>query len=266
MPPITILTDSAAEFIHKTFPGDDMVKVIPLTVCDNPGEDEYRLQPASDHDIQVLLQTECQHAGHVIAILSSGSLSGLPNQILRLIKASSVSPLLVMIDTASIGLGTGFLVEKAARMAVDGKSWSIIEQTIREDRSTLYTTVILPDIHPLVPVGLVDQAQANAASILGIQSIFSMEDGLPTPLGKVRSRRAAYEYLVEFIDEFERFNLIGIVHEGNADSNDLQVIKDHLNEYFPGTILQQFSTNFAWKTIFGPHSFGMVIISNEDNR
>lgn len=266
MPPITILTDSAAEFVHKTYTGDDLVKVIPLSVCENPGEDEYRLQPASDHEIQVLLQKECQNAGHVIAILSSGSLSGLPNQILRLIKASSVSPTLVMIDTASIGLGTGFLVEKAARLAMDGMNWSLIEQTIREDCSMLYTTAILPDIHPLVPVGLVDQAQANAASILGIQSIFSMEEGLPTPLGKVRNRRSAYEYLVEFIDEFERFHLIAIVHEGNADSNDLQVIKDHLNEFFPGTVLQQFSTNTAWKTIFGAHSYGMVIISNEDNR
>ena len=266
MPSITILTDSAAEFIHKTFPGDDLVRVIPLSVCDNPGENEYRLQPASDHEIQVYLQKECQNAGHVIAILSSGSLSGLPGQILRLIKASSVSPTLVMIDTASIGLGTGFMVEKAARMAAEGKVWSHIEQTIREDCSMLYTTAILPDIHPLVPIGLVDEAQANAASILGILSIFSMEEGLPTPLGKVRSRRAAYEYLVEFIDEFERFHLIAITHEGNAESGDLQVIRDHLNEFFPGTTLQLFTTNSAWKTIFGPHSFGMVIISNEDNR
>jgi DegV family protein with EDD domain len=266
MPPVTILTDSAAEFIHKSFAGDDLVKVIPLTVTENPGVDDYRLQPAPDQEIQALLQKECQNAGHVIAILSSGALSGLPNQILRLIKASSVSPLLVMIDTASIGLGTGFLVEKAARLAQEGSAWTVIEQAIREDCSSLYTTAILPDIHPLVPVGLVDQAQANAASILGIQSIFSMEEGLPTPLGKVRSRRAAYEYLVEFIDEFERFHLIAIVHEGNADSNDLQVIKDHLAEFFPGTVLQQFPTNAAWKTIFGSHSYGMVIISNENNR
>ena len=250
MPPITILTDSAAEFIHKSFPGDALVKVIPLSVADASSQADYRLVSASDLEIQILLQQECQNAGHVIAILTSGALSGLPNQILRLIKASSVSPLLVMIDTNSIGLGTGFLVEKAAQLAADGVVWSQIEQTIREDCSSLYTTAVLPDIHSLVPIGLVDEAQANAASILGILSIFSMEEGIPTPLGKVRSRRAAYEYMVEFIDEFEKFHLIAIVHEGNADSNDVQVIKDHLNEFFPDAILQLFPTNQAWKTIF----------------
>ncbi len=181
-------------------------------------------------------------------------------------KVSSAAPRLVVIDSLSIGLGTGFVVEKAAAMAAAGKSCTEIEQTIRECCTTLYTAVILPDLTSLVPIGLVDAAQANAASILGIQSIFSMEEGLPTPLVKVRSRRAAYEYLVEFIDEFEKFNLIAGIQDSHTEQADLQIITDHLNEFYPGMVLRSFSPNPAWKTIFGEHSYGLIIVSNEDSR
>jgi fatty acid-binding protein DegV len=265
MPSITILTDSAAQFTHSNFPGKDLIQVIPLVASEKSSQDDYRLAAFSDQEIQVLLQQAGQISGHVIAILSSGFLSALPNQILRLIKAASVPPRLVVIDSLSIGIGTGFLVEKAAGMAADDKTCSQIEQTIREDCTTLYSAIVMPDLHSLVPIGLVDAAQANAASVLGIQSMFSLEDGLPSPLGKVRTRRAAYEYLVEFIDEFERFHLIALMQDGNTESNDLQVIHDHLDEFYPGSVLQIFSPNSAWKTIFGDHSYGLVIVSNEEN-
>jgi DegV family protein with EDD domain len=265
MPPITILTDSAAQFVHPAFPGKELVQVIPLIPTAISRQDEFRLAAMSDQEIQVILKEVSESSAHVIAILSSGYLSALPNQIYRLLKDSSAAPRLVVIDSLSTGIGTGYLVEKAAELAVTGKSHSDVEQSIREYCTTIYTAVILPDLASLVPIGLVDTAQANAASILGIQSVFSMEEGLPTPLVKVRTRRSAYEYLVEFIDEFEKFNLIAAVHDSASDTGDLQIITDHLNEFFPGMTVQSFPPNSAWKTIFGENSYGLVIVSNEEN-
>jgi fatty acid-binding protein DegV len=265
MPPITILTDSAAQFVHPTFPGKELVQVIPLIPAAVSQQDGFRLTAAADQEIQILLKETSQTSDSVLAILTSGYLSALPSQILRLLKNSSAAPRMVVIDSLSTGIGTGFLVEKAAGMAVDGKSRTEIDQTIRESCCAVYTTIILPDLATLVPIGLVDAAQANAASILGIQSIFSLEDGLPTPLVKVRTRRSAYEYLMEFIDEFEKFHLIAAVQDSNTESSDLQIITDHLDEFFPGMVLKSFFPNAAWKTIFGDHSYGLVIVSNEEN-
>ncbi|GAP20065.1 DegV family protein [Leptolinea tardivitalis] len=263
MPPITILTDSAVQTIHKTFPGDDLIQVVPLMPVEGTHPEGYRLLAGTDQEVQSTLQKVSQTSGSIIAILTSGSISAFPNQILKLIKAASAPPRLVMIDTQSIGIGVGFLVEKAAGLALSGRSPADIEQIIREDCSTIYSTMILPDLKPLVPMGLVDAAQANAASILGIHSIFSLEDGLPTPLCKVRSRRAAYEYLVEFIDEFEKFHVIAVVQESKAETGDIQIITDHLLEFFPGTALQVYFPNKAWNFVFGEHSYGLVIVSNE---
>ncbi|HEX7555183.1 MAG TPA: DegV family protein, partial [Leptolinea sp.] len=215
MPPIAILTDSGAQFIHATFPGKDLVKVIPLIPTNLTGQDGYRLVAPSDQEIQLILKNASQSSTCVFAILTSGYLSALPNQILRLIKESSAVPKIVIIDSLSTGVGTGYLVEKTAELASIGKSSPEIEQNIRRCCTSVYTTIILPDLSTLVPIGLVDAAQSNAASILGIQSIFSMEEGLPTPLVKVRNRHTAFEYLVEFLDEFEKFNLAAFVH--NAD-------------------------------------------------
>lgn len=263
MPSIIILTDSAAQFIHANFPGDDLVQVIPLFPTDAAHSDGFRLAATSDQDVQVFLKEASKASDCVIAILSSGYLSALPGQIYRLIKEASAAPRLMVIDTLTIGIGTGYLAEKAAGMAVEGVSSSSIEQDIREKCATVYTSVVLPELSSLVPIGLVDAAQANAAAVLGLQSIFSLEEGLPTPLCKVRSRRAAYEYLVEFIDEFEKFHLLAAVQDQNTDSNELQIIHDHLGEFFPEMTIQSFYPNKAWKTIFGDSSYGLVVVSNE---
>jgi fatty acid-binding protein DegV len=263
MPSITILTDSAAQFVHPDFPGNDLVQVIPLFPIDISNPDGFLLSATTDQDVQIFLKEASQASDFIITILSSGCLSALPNQIYRLIKEASAAPRLVVIDSLTIGVGTGYLVEKAAGMASDGVSSSNIEQEIREKCTTIYTTVVLPELTSLVPIGLVDTAQSNAAAILGLQSIFSLEEGLPTPLCKVRTRHAAYEYLVEFIDEFEKFDLLAAVQDFETDSNDLQIIHDHLKEFFPDMAVQSFYPNKAWKTIFGDSSYGLVIISNE---
>ncbi len=265
MPPITILTDSAAQFIHPTFPGKELVQVIPLLSAEKTNQSDFRLGSKSDREIQSLFLEASQVSSSVIAILSSGCLSALPGQVLRLFKDSSSVQRLIMIDSLSIGIGTGFLVEKAAAMAARGLNGAVIEQEIREACSTIYTTVILPDLNPLVPIGLVDSAQAKAASILGIQSIFSLEEGLPTPLIKTRTIRAVCEYMIEFIDEFERFHLLASVDDNTYGPEDRQIITDHLNEFFPGTALEAFSPNSGWKIAFGENSSGFVVISNESN-
>lgn len=265
MPPITILTDSAAQFIHPTFPGKELVQIIPLTAVEKNDQSEYRLRSGSDREIQSLFLEASQVSRSVIAILSSGCLSALPGQVLRLFKDTSTVQRLIMIDSQNIGIGTGFLVEKAASMASIGMSSSEIEQEIREACSTIYSTIIMPDLRPLVPIGLVDAAQSNAVSILGIQSIFSLEDGLPTPLIKTRTMRAACEYMVEFIDEFERFHLLATVDDDSIGTEDRQIITDHLNEFFPGATLESYLPNSNWKIAFGEYSSGFVIISNECN-
>lgn len=265
MPSITILTDSAAQFIHPTFPGKELVQVIALSPVEQSGQSEFRLGSKPDREIQSMFLEASQASSSVIAIFSSGCLSALPGQVLRLFKDTSTVQRLIMIDSLNIGIGTGFLVEKAASMAVKGLTGAEIEQEIREACNTIYTTVILPDLYPLVPIGLVDAAQANAASILGIQSIFSMEDGLPTPLIKTRTMRSACEYMVEFIDEFERFHLLATVDDDNIGPEDRQIITDHLNEFFPGTALEAYVPNAGWKIAFGEKSSGFVVISNESN-
>jgi fatty acid-binding protein DegV len=266
MPPITILTDTATQFIHSNFPGKELVQVIPLTPTSANQLDGPRLVGPTDQQVQIILKTATQNAGTVFAILSSGNLSALPNQILRLMKDASAAPHIIMIDTLATGAGTGFIVERTAEFALTGKSSSEIEHLIRQECTAIYTTVILPDISPLVPLGLVDQAQANAASILGIQSVFSIEEGLPTPLVKVKNKHNAFEYLIEFLDEFEKFHLVALIQEANSDIEDKQIILDHLAEFFPGVELITLPPNNNWKTTFGPKSYGMIIISNEENR
>ncbi|NMB53516.1 MAG: hypothetical protein GYA15_02340 [Leptolinea sp.] len=263
MPDTIIITDSAAQFVHPDFLGKELVRVFPLRMAGKKLDSGFYLSAKAEQDIQVFLKEASDDAGCLIAILSSGCLSALPNQILTLLKGSSAAPRIMVIDSMTVGVGTGFLVGKAAEMARQGLNSTLIEQTIRKDSSSVYTTIVLPDLTPMVPIGLVDAAQANAASILGLQSIFSLEEGLPTPLCKVRSRRAAYEYLIEFIDEFENFHLLAAIQDSDIDSGDLQVINDHISEFFPNYSIQSFQANRAWKSIFGDSSYGFVIISNE---
>jgi fatty acid-binding protein DegV len=260
-----ILTDSATQFINSSFPGQELIQVIPLIPSVSNSTDGFQLIGPPDKDLQVILKTASQNADCVFAILTSGSLSALPSQIIRLMKDASAGPRIILLDSQSTGVGTGFLVEKTAGLAAAGKKSTEIERTIRLFCTSIYTTIILPDLSTLIPIGLVDQAQTNAASILGIQSVFTLDEGLPTPLVKVRNRHSAYEYLGEFLDEFEKFHLVALILEPNADRTEIQTITDHLAEFFPGVELLTFTSNSNWHTIFGQKSFGLVVISNEEN-
>lgn len=264
MPSISILTDSAAQFIHTSFPGNDLVEIIPLNSSQD-AEDSYVLSSPPDQIVHGILKNASENSATVFAILSSGGVSALPNQILRLMREASAAPRIIMIDTQSIGVGTGFIVEKAAEMAVSEKNSNDIERTIRQICPSIYVTSILPDLKPLVPLGLVDKSQAQAAEILGIQSIFSLEEGLPTPFTKVRNRHSAIEYLVEYLDEFEIFYLVGFIKEPGSENNEQNLISDHLEEFFPDVKLLTFISNSNWQTVFGKKSFGLVVISKEEN-
>jgi DegV family protein with EDD domain len=126
-----------------------------------------------------------------------------------------------VVDSMFISKALGFQVIEAAKMAKNGSTKEQILQRVEEIRknTTLYITVDTLD--NLVKGGRIGKGKALIGSLLNIKPIASLQDGVYTPIGKVRSQSKAIKYLVkQFADDVKgkTVKAVGIAH---ADAFDL---------------------------------------------
>jgi DegV family protein with EDD domain len=104
-------------------------------------------------------------------------------------------------DSASISLGTGWMVVEAARMAADGKSLPEILRRLETIRSQAYLYLTPQTLKYLQMSGRVGRLQGAIASMLQVKPIIYLEDGLLEAGENVRTRSKALSRLIELIDE-----------------------------------------------------------------
>lgn len=107
----------------------------------------------------------------------------------------------VVYDTASISLGTGFMVLKAAQMAEGGAGEEEILQTLDFMKVNTRIYLTTATLKFLQASGRVGKLQGALASLLDVKPIIKVEDGLLEAVEKVRTRRRSLERLLELTVE-----------------------------------------------------------------
>jgi DegV family protein with EDD domain len=103
-------------------------------------------------------------------------------------------------DSASISLGTGWMVVEAARMAANGKSLPEILRRLETIRSQACLYLTPQTLKYLQMSGRVGRLQGAIASMLQVKPIIYLEDGLLEAGENVRTRSKALSRLIELID------------------------------------------------------------------
>jgi DegV family protein with EDD domain len=104
-------------------------------------------------------------------------------------------------DSASISLGTGWMVLEAARAVEEGKDVSTIVKRLEHIRnnSTLFLTPAV--LKYLQMSGRVGKLQGALASLLNVKPIIALKDGALAAMENVRTRGKAVERLLELTEE-----------------------------------------------------------------
>ncbi|MCM3030594.1 DegV family protein [Niallia sp. MER 6] len=237
MKKIKIVTDSTADLASELIEKYD-IEVIPLSISIN-GEtflDRVDINPAefiqkmkeaenlpktSQPPVGVFLETYNKLADEgytVISIHMTGGMSGTVDS------ARSAAALteadVTVIDSEYISKALSFQVIEAAMMAQNGIDKEDILAKIQHVKKHTKLFVVVDTLENLIKGGRIGKGKAFIGSLLNIKPIASLEDGVYTPVTKVRSRAQAVKFLANaFAEECfgKTIKRVGITHADSLD-------------------------------------------------
>jgi DegV family protein with EDD domain len=200
----------------------------------------------------------------IISIHISGTLSETCN------RAEEAAGLLLgrcqieVIDSKSVSVGLGILVEAAARAAAQGKTMDQVVRLVRGMVPQIYVVFFSDTLHYLEEGGRIGHAQALLGTILGIKPFLTLEEGEVTPIEKVRTREEALEKLLEFVMEFDAIKKLAIVKGASEPDEETELIIERLNAAFPGIEIPVLSYGPVLASHIGMDTMGMIVYETYD--
>jgi DegV family protein with EDD domain len=214
--------------------------------------------PSVDTFIQTYKDLTSKGAEVILSIHLSSSLSGLFNIASlagRTIKQGIVNPF----DAGQLSIGTGFIVETAAKLVQAGKSVNEIVEKIRDIANRTYCFAILDNLNYLKRSGRVSQLKSTLGSILQVKPILRFHQGVPT-IKMVRTKQSAMNHLVGAIRSLGSLEQLRILHINAPEK--AEELKHAAQEFFPESSIEiPLEVNPAIATHLGPGAVGFAAVA-----
>ena len=197
-------------------------------------------------------------ASEVLSIHISIALSAVVD-VARLAARETTSVPVTVIDSHQLSLGSGFLVETAAKMAAAGSSAAEIEVALNAQIQRSHVFAALDTLEYLKRSGRMNKYLAGFATLLQLKPILTMHNGKPGT-ERVRTRDRAMRRLVEMLAAVGPLERIAIVHAHALPERiaELRALAAHLLPQ--GDILTEEITPVIGAHI-GPGALGFAVVS-----
>jgi DegV family protein with EDD domain len=207
-----------------------------------------------------------QHYRDIIVLLTSAELSQAFANAQEAKSAVQGKVNITLIDSQTISVGLGLLVQIAAEAAAQGKPMPEIERIVRSMIPHIYFVICTPSLSYLYYSGIVDQAQAFVSEMLGLMPIFTLEEGQISAVEKVRNLRGLVDFMQEFTLEFEHLLHIAFIQSAAGLPHEAQSMREYAQNSFPQIPFSEHTINLALATVIGPRSTGLVIVERPDSK
>lgn len=227
---VRIVTDSTCDLPTETI-ARYRIHVIPLYI--NVGNQGYldgidisreefytRLPFFSTHPSTAVPSTERfvvaynaladEGASEVLSIHVSTTLSGVLN-VASVAAQETTSTHVTVFDSHQLSLGTGFLVETAAKMAAAGSTIAEIAPALNDQVKRIRVFAALDTLEFLKRSGRMNRYLAGLATLLQIKPIMTMHDGKPGS-ERVRTQNRALKRVVEMLAAAGSLERVAMVH------------------------------------------------------
>jgi DegV family protein with EDD domain len=166
---------------------------------------------------------------------------------------------IVVIDSETLSLGLGILVQEAAQMAKKSIPLGEIMRQIRGIIQRIYIVLITDTLDYLEHSRLVSPAQAILGSMLGIKPFLAIEEGEIIPMEKVRSRDRAIDKLAEFANEFSAIEQMVILQSTRYPTDETRMLRERLELVKPGHEFPILLYGPLLASHIGPDGMGLVV-------
>jgi DegV family protein with EDD domain len=161
-----------------------------------------------------------------------------------------------VLDSQTATMAEGFVVMKAAGAARAGASLAEAMQVAREaiPRTALLAT--FDTLKYLQRGGRIGAAKVFLGSLLKINPLITLQDGLVAPAGRTRSRAKAISALREFVEGFTSIEELAVGH--GACPADAEALIEQLGAVFPEERIYRSNTTPVIGAHTGP---GLLVVS-----
>ncbi len=285
MSKVHIITDSAAT-IDPDVAEELDITIVPLTVrIDQAGEAEseeiYRDGAELDHEelllrmgserihpqiigpsadqFRLVYNRMTRRTNQIVSLHSSSGLSSVCREAQKAAREFLGRCDIVVIDSETLSIGLGILVEEAARLAAESISLPEIMRQIRGIIPRIYIVLITDTMDYLEYSGLISPAQAILGTMLDIRPFLAIEEGLLIPMEKVRSPERAIDKLIEFANEFSHIEEIAILQSTSYATEQTRILRERLGAIAPEHEFPILLYGPLLASHIGPDGMGLVV-------
>jgi DegV family protein with EDD domain len=280
MPRLRIVTDSAARFPDPGVARHPSLTIAPMVIrgaygslADHPDSDldMFRplfqagmalpvAEPPTPDTFAELYRNLASDSDQIVSIHSSSGMSATVNHALLASQQFLGRAKIQVIDSQTISVGLGLLVQTAVRAAEAGQPFDDVVRLVRGMLPRIYLVFFLDDLAYLEHNGLVSRSQAILGNMLGVLPFLTIEQGKLLPMEKVRSRPRAVEKLVEFVSEFSELEHLGLLFPGRSPNDEALQLAERIQALHPSTPISLTSYGPVTATFVGLTGLGAVVM------
>ena len=199
-------------------------------------------------------------ATQVLSIHVSVALSAIVN-VARSAAQETTSAAVTVFDSMQLSLGTGFLVETAAKLAAAGRSIEEILTALNAQIKRSHVFAALDTLEFLRRSGRMNRFMANLGALLQLKPIMTMYAGKPGN-EPVRTRTRATKRLIEMLRQVGALERVAIVHT-NAPERVAELRAQAASLLPAGDILVADITPIIGAHI-GPGAYGFAVVAAQE--
>lgn len=216
--PTVVVTDSAAS-LPAPLAAELGIVVVPLSVLvDDEAFDEgvsitidevleamttgrsvRTSQPNEDTFARIFAEIEAGGAGAIVAVLISSQLSGTVDR--AGVAAERVDIPVMVVDSGTVAMGTGFAAMAAARAAREGRPADAVADIAAEVAASATCVFTVDTLEYLRRGGRISSTAAAMGRVLNVKPVLEIEDGMPAVTHKVRSTARARDVVLDTAEE-----------------------------------------------------------------
>ena len=231
---------------------DRLVRSGPCTSASMP-----EVVPPKPDTVRATLELAARESRSIVAIHSSGMVSPIHQAVVsasRDLAGVSVR----VIDSRSVSLGLGFLVETAVVAAAAGSDMNWITREVAGTVPRLFATFFAESLHYLERSTGLTASLSRLGSLLGIKPLLTMEEGRLIPIEKVCSREQLTNTLCAPVLEYTQIEQIGIMHHAYSDV--ATSLRERLPQEIPGISVVDLPYPPGLAAQLGPNVVGAVVV------
>ena len=197
-----------------------------------------------------------EETDEILVVTVTSRLSGTYDTALQSVGLMKRKCRVEVVDSQWAVMPQGFIVIKAAQAAQAGASFDEILEIVHGNIPRVDMRAAFDTLEYLQKGGRIGRAQALLGSMLKVNPIITLKDGVVEPAGRGRSRAKAIDLLYDFTANYSHIEEIAVEAAACPDDSDLLV--ERLGAIFPKERIYRTRTTPVIGTYTGP---GALIVS-----